>query len=176
MPRRAIAAGKTRRTALEIKVDGLVERVESLTLEVGSLAAVIGSALRASRAASREFGEEIEPRYISLAGPVRSDATELPVGLPGLAGTFPAPEPMQRVYSGDQGAALNDELAAELAEDEDNERGIPDVGAVWDLWARRLDLYRRNRMWQPDWGARPDQAACAAPRELLRENGFSAAG
>lgn len=158
MPRRANAAVKTRRTALEIKVDGLIERVESLTLEVGSLAAVVAQAVVAASV----------PR-----------ASEMPVvGLPalGLPIDIPHARPVAEARAS-LGLGFNDAMAAELAEDEaDDEPQTPDVGAVWDLWTRRLDLYRRNRMWQPDWGARPDQAACAAPRELLRENGFGGVG
>ena len=166
MPRRATPTGKTRRTTLEMKVDGLIERVESLTLEVGSLAATIGQALRAGSVPWSSVGSVGRP---TLPPPPTLMADDLL----GPAGTFPAPAPMPRVYS-DQALDLNDDLAAELAEDADDEPAAPDAGALWDLWARRLALYRRNRMWQPDWGARPDQAACAAPRDLLRENGFSA--
>jgi hypothetical protein len=35
------------------------------------------------------------------------------------------------------------------------------------LWAPRLSLYRRWRMWVPEWGPRPDQDGCEAPDYLL---------
>jgi hypothetical protein len=35
------------------------------------------------------------------------------------------------------------------------------------LWGPRLTLWRRWRMWAPEWGPRPDQDGCLAPNYLL---------
>ena len=45
-----------------------------------------------------------------------------------------------------------------------------------ELWAPRLDLYLRWKMWVPGWGPRPGQVGCAAPQQLLDEYGIRPSG
>ena len=45
-----------------------------------------------------------------------------------------------------------------------------------ELWAPRLDLYLRRKMWMPGWGPRPGQVGCAAPKQLLDEYGIRPSG
>jgi hypothetical protein len=35
------------------------------------------------------------------------------------------------------------------------------------LWGQRLPLYKRWKIWAPEWGPRPDQEGCLAPDYLL---------
>ena len=46
----------------------------------------------------------------------------------------------------------------------------------FEVWAPRLDLYARYRMWMPQWGPRPDQVGCIAPAEILEAYGFRPSG
>jgi hypothetical protein len=41
-----------------------------------------------------------------------------------------------------------------------------EVDPAW-LWAPRLTLWQRWRIWAPEWGPRPDQDGCLAPDYLL---------
>ncbi len=45
-----------------------------------------------------------------------------------------------------------------------------------ELWAPRLDLYLRRKMWVPGWGPRPGQLGCAAPEWLLDRYGIRPSG
>ena len=45
-----------------------------------------------------------------------------------------------------------------------------------ELWAPRLDLYLRRKMWVPGWGPRPGQMGCGAPQWLLDEYGIRPSG
>lgn len=60
--------------------------------------------------------------------------------------------------------AFNASLAADLADEIDE---LPPPPDETQTWRTRLGLFRRNRMWLPDWGPRPDQSGCRAPPELL---------
>lgn len=68
------------------------------------------------------------------------------------------------------------DLAADLEDDElgyaEDEEALPPPPDEDETWARRLSMYRQNRMWLEAWGPRPGQAGCLVPegmRDLAQE-------
>jgi hypothetical protein len=65
--------------------------------------------------------------------------------------------------------------AAEIVEDKPPRTQPYEIDPV-RLWAPRLDLYTRVRMWMNEWGPRPDQIGCQAPEWLLDYYGLRPSG
>lgn len=65
-----------------------------------------------------------------------------------------------------------DEMRAELAAYQDEDEQTPPPPDEWQLWERRIKMFRRTRIWDPAWGPRPNQRGCAAPAELLEAHGI----
>lgn len=73
-------------------------------------------------------------------------------------GTEPEPAP-----AFDPMSDMAQELA-EMAAEDDEPPPPPDE---WEVWERRLTLFRGQRMWLPDWGPLPGQDGCLVPYEML---------
>jgi len=54
----------------------------------------------------------------------------------------------------------------DLAPEGDDEMPPPPDEA--GVWIPRLELYKKNRMWLPEWQGRPGEAGCVVPEELLQ--------
>jgi hypothetical protein len=65
--------------------------------------------------------------------------------------------------------------AAEIVEDKPPGTRSYEIDPV-RLWAPRLDLYTRVRMWMNEWGPRPDRIGCQAPESLLDYYGLRPSG
>ena len=85
--------------------------------------------------------------------------------------------------SAEPGEVLNaTAAAAEIVEDHPpglqprDERNRPFEIDPVEFWEPRLALYRRRKMWAPEWGPRPDQDGCQAPAWLLEATGMWPSG
>jgi hypothetical protein len=125
-----------------------------------------GKAQRFCRAACRRGFDAAGRRWVADAianGMLTIDA--LRSGAAATRALLPGAIPPAAVLRG--GAQPGDD-AAVIVEDRPSVEPTQsfEVDTAW-LWGQRLTLWRRWRMWGPQWGPRPDQDDCQAPDYLL---------